>query len=104
MFGRVGIDHPTIEVRFENLNIDAEAYVGNRGIPTFTNYFSNKIMVCAFSVGPALDASWNGLKVQYICMLSGFSYAASDSSLGYSGFFECPAHCFKREEAHLYHP
>ncbi|KAM0902739.1 hypothetical protein ACQ4PT_019042 [Festuca glaucescens] len=41
---RVGIDNPTIEVRFENLNIDAEAYVGNRGIPTFTNFFSNKIM------------------------------------------------------------
>jgi hypothetical protein len=32
-------------VRFEHLNIDAEAYVGNRGIPTFTNFFSNKIMV-----------------------------------------------------------
>nr|Q8GU88.1 RecName: Full=ABC transporter G family member 39; Short=OsABCG39; AltName: Full=Pleiotropic drug resistance protein 7; Short=OsPDR7 [Oryza sativa Japonica Group]BAD24998.1 PDR-like ABC transporter [Oryza sativa Japonica Group]BAD25007.1 PDR-like ABC transporter [Oryza sativa Japonica Group]CAD59570.1 PDR-like ABC transporter [Oryza sativa Japonica Group] len=41
---RVGIDNPTIEVRFENLSIDAEAYVGNRGIPTFTNFFSNKIM------------------------------------------------------------
>jgi len=40
---RVGIDNPTIEVRFENLNIDAEAYVGNRGIPTFVNFFSNKI-------------------------------------------------------------
>ncbi|XP_072991166.1 ABC transporter G family member 39-like [Typha latifolia] len=42
---RVGIDYPTIEVRFENLNIDAEAYVGNRGIPTFLNFFVNKIMV-----------------------------------------------------------
>ena len=43
---RVGIDNPTIEVRFENLNIDAEAYVGNRGVPTMTNFFSNKVMVC----------------------------------------------------------
>jgi hypothetical protein len=50
---RVGIDNPTIEVRFENLNIDAEAYVGNRGIPTFTNFFSNKIVVRIFST-PAL--------------------------------------------------
>ncbi|ONM63130.1 Pleiotropic drug resistance ABC transporter family protein [Zea mays] len=41
---RVGIDNPTIEVRFENLNIDAEAYVGNRGVPTMTNFFSNKVM------------------------------------------------------------
>lgn len=44
-FCRVGIDNPTIEVRFENLNIEAEAYVGNRGIPTFTNFFTNKITV-----------------------------------------------------------
>ncbi|PKA51611.1 Putative pleiotropic drug resistance protein 7 [Apostasia shenzhenica] len=41
---RVGIDNPTIEVRFEHLNIDAEAYVGNRGVPTFFNFFVNKIM------------------------------------------------------------
>ena len=33
-------------MRFEHLNIDAEAYVGNRGVPTMTNFFSNKIMVC----------------------------------------------------------
>jgi hypothetical protein len=46
---RVGIDSPTIEVRFENLNIDAEAYVGNRGVPTMTNFFSNKVMVCISS-------------------------------------------------------
>lgn len=31
-------------MRFENLNIDAEAYVGNRGVPTMTNFFSNKVM------------------------------------------------------------
>ncbi|XP_072991802.1 ABC transporter G family member 39 [Typha latifolia] len=41
---RVGIDNPTIEVRFEHLSIDAEAYVGSRGVPTFTNFFYNKIM------------------------------------------------------------
>jgi len=41
----VGIDNPTIEVRFEHLNIDAEAYVGNRGIPTFINFFVNKFTV-----------------------------------------------------------
>ncbi|MQM06015.1 hypothetical protein Taro_038834 [Colocasia esculenta] len=41
---RVGIDNPTIEVRFDHLNIDAEAYIGNRGIPTFLNFFVNKTM------------------------------------------------------------
>ncbi|CAN6233634.1 unnamed protein product [Urochloa humidicola] len=41
---RVGIDNPTIEVRFENLSVEAEAYVGNRGVPTLTNFFSNRIM------------------------------------------------------------
>lgn len=41
---RVGIDNPTIEVRFEHLNINAEAFVGNRGVPTIVNFFSNKLM------------------------------------------------------------
>nr|Q949G3.1 RecName: Full=Pleiotropic drug resistance protein 1; AltName: Full=NpPDR1 [Nicotiana plumbaginifolia]CAC40990.1 ABC1 protein [Nicotiana plumbaginifolia] len=38
---RVGIDFPSIEVRFEHLNIDADAYVGSRALPTFTNFISN---------------------------------------------------------------
>ncbi|XP_062202273.1 uncharacterized protein LOC133904758 [Phragmites australis] len=37
-----GIENPTVEVRFENLSIDAEAYVGKRGIPTAANFFMNK--------------------------------------------------------------
>ncbi|CAA6660815.1 unnamed protein product [Spirodela intermedia] len=41
---RVGIDNPTIEVRFEHLNINAEAFVGNRGVPTLINFFVNKAM------------------------------------------------------------
>ncbi|WMV48222.1 hypothetical protein MTR67_041607 [Solanum verrucosum] len=38
---RVGIDLPTIEVRYENLNIEADAYVGSRGLPTFLNFMTN---------------------------------------------------------------
>ncbi|GAU19347.1 hypothetical protein TSUD_336340 [Trifolium subterraneum] len=38
---RVGIDLPTIEVRFEHLNIKAEAHVGSRSLPTFTNFMVN---------------------------------------------------------------
>ncbi|XP_019426186.1 PREDICTED: pleiotropic drug resistance protein 1-like isoform X2 [Lupinus angustifolius] len=38
---RVGINLPTIEVRFENLNIEAETHVGGRAMPTFTNFMVN---------------------------------------------------------------
>ncbi|KAL5135188.1 Pleiotropic drug resistance protein 1 [Glycine soja] len=38
---RVGIDLPTIEVRFENLSIEAEARAGTRALPTFTNFIVN---------------------------------------------------------------
>ncbi|OQU83826.1 hypothetical protein SORBI_3005G183900 [Sorghum bicolor] len=41
---RVGIENPTIEVRFEHLTINTEVYVGKQGVPTFTNFFSNKVM------------------------------------------------------------
>ncbi|KAG0454790.1 hypothetical protein HPP92_024082 [Vanilla planifolia] len=37
----VGIDLPTIEVRYEHLTIEAEAYVGNRGLPTVFNSVIN---------------------------------------------------------------
>ncbi|KAK2974339.1 hypothetical protein RJ640_021195 [Escallonia rubra] len=37
----VGIDLPTIEVRFEHLSVDAEAYVGGRSLPTFLNFYIN---------------------------------------------------------------
>ncbi|WVZ64594.1 hypothetical protein U9M48_014089 [Paspalum notatum var. saurae] len=38
---RVGIDLPTIEVRYDNLNVEAEAYVGSRGLPTIFNTYAN---------------------------------------------------------------
>ncbi|XP_065868540.1 pleiotropic drug resistance protein 1-like isoform X2 [Euphorbia lathyris] len=37
-FQRVGIEFPTIEVRFENLTIQTEAHVGSRALPTFLNF------------------------------------------------------------------
>lgn len=36
---------PTIEVRYENLNIEADAYVGSRGLPTFINFMTNFLEV-----------------------------------------------------------
>ncbi|KAG6387940.1 hypothetical protein SASPL_153136 [Salvia splendens] len=38
---RVGLDLPTIEVRYEHLSIDAEAYVGGRALPTVFNFIVN---------------------------------------------------------------
>ncbi|KAF5732935.1 pleiotropic drug resistance protein 1-like [Tripterygium wilfordii] len=40
---KVGIDFPTIEIRFENLNIETEADVGSRALPTFVNFFVNAL-------------------------------------------------------------
>ncbi|KAF2283073.1 hypothetical protein GH714_043817 [Hevea brasiliensis] len=37
----VGIELPTIEVRFEHLNIETEALVGNSALPTFINFSVN---------------------------------------------------------------
>ncbi|KDP33642.1 hypothetical protein JCGZ_07213 [Jatropha curcas] len=31
---KVGLEMPTIEVRFEHLSVDAQAYIGSRGLPT----------------------------------------------------------------------
>lgn len=36
---------PTIEVRFENLKVEADAYVGSRALPTFINFTSNIVEV-----------------------------------------------------------
>ncbi|KAG2371055.1 Pleiotropic drug resistance protein [Vigna angularis] len=40
---RVGISFPTIEARFEHLNVEAEAYVGSRALPTFLNFIVNTV-------------------------------------------------------------
>eukprot|EP00252_Welwitschia_mirabilis_P000940 TRINITY_DN10929_c0_g1_i1.p1 TRINITY_DN10929_c0_g1~~TRINITY_DN10929_c0_g1_i1.p1 ORF type:complete len:1465 (-),score=160.32 TRINITY_DN10929_c0_g1_i1:229-4623(-) len=40
---RVGIDMPKIEVRFEHLNVDADAFVGKRALPTAINATVNTV-------------------------------------------------------------
>ncbi|XXG63702.1 hypothetical protein AAC387_Pa05g1829 [Persea americana] len=42
---QVGIDIPTIEVRFEHLKVDAQAYVGSRGLPSVFNFVVNILEV-----------------------------------------------------------
>ncbi|PON89425.1 ABC type transporter protein [Trema orientale] len=36
---RVGLDLPTIEVRYEHVNVEAEAHEGSRALPSFANFF-----------------------------------------------------------------
>lgn len=48
LFSSVGIENPTIEVRFENLEIKAEVFVGSNAVPTVINFFVNKIEVHRF--------------------------------------------------------
>ncbi|KOM25784.1 hypothetical protein LR48_Vigan187s002400 [Vigna angularis] len=38
---RVGLEIPTIEVRFEHINVEAQVYVGSRALPTVLNFFVN---------------------------------------------------------------
>ncbi|XP_052198419.1 ABC transporter G family member 39-like [Diospyros lotus] len=38
---RASLDMPTIEVRFRNLNVDAQVYLGRRGLPTVPNSLLN---------------------------------------------------------------
>ncbi|KAL6591851.1 hypothetical protein ACP70R_049714 [Stipagrostis hirtigluma subsp. patula] len=40
---RVGIDMPTVEVRFERLEVEAEVRVGSRGLPTVLNSITNTL-------------------------------------------------------------
>eukprot|EP00891_Asterochloris_glomerata_P009650 jgi/Astpho2/9650/Aster-03918 len=38
---RVGIEQPSMEVRFEDLKVEAKVYVGNRAVPTVINSYRN---------------------------------------------------------------
>ncbi|XAR60103.1 Iron-chelate-transporting ATPase [Bertholletia excelsa] len=40
---RVGIEYPKIEVRFQNLSVEGDAYVGTRALPTLLNSTLNTI-------------------------------------------------------------
>lgn len=42
---RVSLNLPTIEVRFENLSVEAEAYMGSRAQPSILNFYFNLIEV-----------------------------------------------------------
>ena len=37
---------PAVEVRFENLGVEADVYVGSRNLPTVLNSYRNFVEVC----------------------------------------------------------
>jgi ABC-transporter N-terminal len=55
---RVGIELPTIEVRYENLSIDAETHVGSRGLPTLIIATMNAIEV--------VQMTQNNIKINFL--------------------------------------
>lgn len=42
---RVGMELPRIEIRFQNLSVEGEAYVGTRALPTLLNTTLNAVEV-----------------------------------------------------------
>jgi len=42
---RVGLDIPTVEVRYEHINVEAQVYVGGRALPSLLNFFANVLEV-----------------------------------------------------------
>ncbi|XP_071738064.1 ABC transporter G family member 35-like isoform X1 [Rutidosis leptorrhynchoides] len=50
-FDKVGISLPTIEVRFENLSIEADCYIGNRALPSLPNAARNYLDALLASIG-----------------------------------------------------
>ena len=47
---RVGIEIPKIEVRFQNLSIEGDGYVGTRALPTLLNSTLNAVEVFSFFI------------------------------------------------------
>ncbi|CAN4094857.1 unnamed protein product [Withania somnifera] len=47
---QIGLDLPSIEVRYEHLNIEVDAYTGSRALPTFTNFMTNLLEPCRMTL------------------------------------------------------
>ncbi|XP_023759511.1 ABC transporter G family member 35 isoform X1 [Lactuca sativa] len=48
---KVGISLPTVEVRFQNLSIEADCHVGDRALPTLTNAARNIVETLIATIG-----------------------------------------------------
>ncbi|XP_057834764.2 ABC transporter G family member 36 [Cryptomeria japonica] len=61
---RVGIKLPTVEVRFENLTVDAECHVGGRALPSLWNSARNSVesFLDIFGLSPTMKTNLTILK------------------------------------------
>lgn len=86
---RVGIQHSTVEVRFQDLAIETDVFVGSRALPTVTNAFLDCAQVCFL---PPMCVPW------VVCMLQSkqsqptatkafLNYAQVHSAVGASSYF-----------------
>lgn len=55
---RVGVQQPCVEVRFEDLSVNADVYVGSRALPSLTNFTRNMLEV-RVSVSKIHSAVWS---------------------------------------------
>ncbi|CAI5954152.1 unnamed protein product [Closterium sp. NIES-64] len=53
---RVGLSVPAVEVRFEDVHVEAGVYVGTRALPTLLNFTRNSLAAALHSLGVELDA------------------------------------------------
>ncbi|CAI7902719.1 unnamed protein product [Closterium sp. NIES-53] len=56
MASSVGLSVPSVEVRFEDVHVEAGVYVGTRALPTLLNFTRNSFAAALQSLGVALDA------------------------------------------------
>lgn len=70
---RVALDIPTVEVRFEHLNVGAEAYVGKRAFPSVTNLFLNILEVIHVEIDYLVGISIFNPCMLIICKLPSHS-------------------------------
>lgn len=59
LFCRVGIQLPTVEVRFKHITVQAKCYVGTRALPTLVNTIRNFIESALGSLGIGLTKMTN---------------------------------------------
>ncbi|TKY48114.1 ABC transporter G family member 40 [Spatholobus suberectus] len=68
---QVGVSIPTIEARFEHLNVEAEAYIGSRALPTFFNFIVNTVEATASEGQEA-----NQMMTEYVLKILGLEMCA----------------------------
>ena len=68
---RVGLQQPTVEVRYHNVSVETSAVVGDRRIPTLVRTVTSRLEVrlplrggggCLFSVGAAVESDSKGTR------------------------------------------